>query len=254
MSERKILGNDVTTLDSEATADPADGEKYFDTLVGEGKKYKDENELARAYLNADRHIRELKEKDEERQSTDEVLNDILEKLRSNPAPKNEPDNSADTASPAATGPKEADIEKLVDTRLSQKERERESKANQAKSLELLSETYGSKNASLVKIKKIIDANPNLETVIDHLGNTDPAALARLVTTYEPPADTSSNVPGQEDGVPSGAPSKISGVVTWTQAREIRHKDPKRYNSREFRKELERAALVYEQAGKDFFAT
>src|SRR5688572_30804114 len=40
--------------------DPVNDDVTADILIGEGKKYKDENELAKAYVNADTHLMELR--------------------------------------------------------------------------------------------------------------------------------------------------------------------------------------------------
>jgi hypothetical protein len=52
---------------------PSEKPKFLDNLVGEGKKYKDTNDLAKAYHHANLHIDELKSDLEEFKGGKELL-------------------------------------------------------------------------------------------------------------------------------------------------------------------------------------
>jgi archaellum component FlaC len=95
-------------------ATPSSENVYLDEYVGEGKKFKDINELAKAYANADKFIPELKS---ELQNTREFIADKLEKIaeRNQAIPPVPPVETRDSQ-PAPVAPPKEDGEDL-DTRI-----------------------------------------------------------------------------------------------------------------------------------------
>ena len=89
--EMTVLGEEVISEDAASVGQDKD---YLTELVGEGKKYKDATELAKAYANADQFIETLKS---EKHTLEEEYNgfklkaktveDVLSRLDMKPEPK-----------------------------------------------------------------------------------------------------------------------------------------------------------------------
>jgi hypothetical protein len=226
-------------------------ENYMDALVGEGKKYKSAEELARAYLNADMHIKELRDKLDERTKNDNSLEEVIKILRSQ--------NGAETPAPQApVNPAQAvtspeDVTKAVERVLTDRERKLQIAENQKKSLQLLTEHYGSDKTALMVIKKVINGDAKLREFIDNLGNSNPEALKKFIVSQMPEVVEGPQTPAIADK-PSAAVILPSKGLTWSQAKQIKKENPKLYNSPAFRSQLEKAAAAAMAKGEDFYRT
>lgn len=144
---------DENLFDS-ASNQPTD-QNYLEQLVGDGKKYKDVNELAKAYAHANKHITDL--------STDltslrEFMTTQFEQLASkrddppNDPPVRDPNpNPSSAAPPKETGDEDLDarIAKILETR----NEETRAKENARVSEEVLIERLGSKEAAVEAVRK-----------------------------------------------------------------------------------------------------
>jgi hypothetical protein len=138
MSDAFQIDQNETVLD--------ESKKYYEELVGEGKKFKDPEALARSKAEADQFIaRLLQEKRELEESLAKRNNedDFLDKLKAVTRPQSEPDQ--DTKPDAGTREAAVDpqaIEALVEKKLTEKQAAAERKANLEKVFSKLEETYG----------------------------------------------------------------------------------------------------------------
>jgi len=225
--------------------------QFLSNLVGEGKKYKDADDLAKAYHHANLHIDELKSDLEEFKGGKELLNEVLDEIR-NSNPEESTEVSAPPKAPAEAQIQTEDVAKLVSDEFSRKEQETQAKNNVQLSFEKLTEVYGSQSNAKAAVAKTIGNDEHIKNTIDSLSLTSPNTMVKFITGVTP---AESLAEGNTPGVDAAASSPIGvGGLTWAQCREIRKADPKRYNSPEFRQSIEAAANSAAAKGVDFFAT
>jgi len=232
-------------------ATPSEKPQFLNNLVGEGKKYRDADDLAKAYHHANLHIDELKSDLEEFKGGKELLNEVLDEIR-NSNPEESLEVSAPPKAPAEAQIQTEDVAKLVSDEFSKKEQETQAKNNVQLSFEKLTEVYGSQSNAKAAVAKTIGNDEHIKNTIDSLSLTSPNTMVKFITGVTP---AESLAEGNTPGVDAVAGSPIGvGGLTWAQCREIRKADPKRYNSPEFRQSIEAAANAAAAKGVDFFAT
>lgn len=238
-----IFDADIEELVNE-TAEP---DSYVEALVGEGKKFKDLEALAKSKLEADRHIKDLSDTIADLKSKGNTYQEILEILKKTPVEAPASSSTANT---------EVDIDKLVDSKFEAKELARLAAENTDKSLADLYEAYGSEAKGKQALKKAAGGDKAIQSMLTLLGSKNPDAFVKYVKSQVAIDSTTPSVstPGFEVTTSPSVVSTDSGGLTWTKAKEIRKTDPKRYNSPAFRKQLNDAAALSEKRGKDFYAT
>lgn len=136
---------------------PPSNEAFLEQYVGEGKKFKDVNELAKAYANADKFIPELKQ---DLQTTREFIAEELKKIAVRNAEPPAPNVETGGNQPAPVAPPKDEGEDL-DTRI-------------AKALELRdTQSRFQKNASIVQ-----------DVLVEQLGSVVKAAEAVVSKAQE----------------------------------------------------------------------
>jgi hypothetical protein len=238
-----------------ATVPSTEEPDYLTALVGADKKYKSHAELARAYINADLHIQELRDKLDDRTSRDQRVDEALAALRTQ-APPATSNVAPATVAPAARTeqavvPPEA-INTVVEKVLEGREAAARYQANVDKTFTMLEERYGSREAAATAVNKFIGNDPNLKRLVDDASRSNPDACLALLTGSVPPVSTIPNTPGVDKRL--AVKPLIEGSLTYALCKEIRKSDPKRYNSKEFRTQMETAAAAALAKGVDFFAT
>lgn len=122
-----------------------DGNPILEALVGEGKKYKTVEDLAKAYAHADVHITKItseKAEIEERAKTMEAQLEILNKLATNPTPTTQGTTTPAVETNAKEDPKEGDIEAKIRSTVEQLGEEQKRAANTQKVDAALIERFG----------------------------------------------------------------------------------------------------------------
>ena len=158
---------------------------FMEQLVGEGKKFKDVESLAKGKLEADRHIAEItKTLNELREevSKQDYAKDLLTKLQDkgtdtstvNSATGNNAGNSAtgDTTSTAS------EIETLVEQLITKKEKSRTLEQNVALANEAVLKQYGEKAAEVVK-GKAAELGMSVER-LKEIAAESPSAFLQLI--------------------------------------------------------------------------
>lgn len=229
---------------------------FLAALVGPDKKYKTEADLAKGYVNADIHIRELQDKLDDKTHQEGLLKEVITTLRAPNATNTANTNAAPVQTPApvqvpAVTPEA--ISTVVDAALQKKEYERIAHANIDKSMEILCEAYGSKEAAMVAVNKLTANDKNLHTIVNDLSKTNPDACLRFITANSPPVKVVSNTPGVDKGGSAAAAMPLDGKLTYSAAQRIRKENPKLYKSPEFRAQMEKAVANAVARGEDFFA-
>lgn len=130
----------------ENTPEPTDQSNLFH--VGEGRKFKDVNELDKAYGNANEHIGKLeseladiRKSLEERSSKDDVLDKLLGALKPEDKQEDQPEEDK--------GP---DVEEVVKQLLAKQKAQEAAQSNEQKVKEALVNKYGSKAGEMYKAK------------------------------------------------------------------------------------------------------
>ena len=166
--------------------DPAlDPEKdYFAELVGEGKRYKDERALARARLEADRHLARIEQENaglrqelQNRMKLEDIV-DTLSKPRTDPV---------QTPDPVVTPepPKQFDIEALLEQKLTEREKQKKRDENFAAVQTAMARAFGPNYVEVLKQKaQEMGTSPQR---FNELALTEPEFLLKLVGAENTPA-------------------------------------------------------------------
>jgi len=226
-------------------------EDFLNNLVGEDKKYKSANDLAKAYHHANMHIDELKSDLDEYKGGKELLNEVLDEIRTS---NNEEREEAPTQPQVTVEPRiqTDDVAKIVDEEFSKREKAAALKSNVGVSMDKLRELYGSDSSVKVAVTKAINGDDNVKRVIDDLSMTSPDSMVKFITGIVPVDQApQSNTPGVDTS--AAPPVAFDGELTWAKCREIRKENPKLYSSPQFRQQIEAAANKAAERGVDFFA-
>lgn len=189
---------------------------YLEDLVGEGKKFKTPEELARGKWESDQFISSLTREMEDlrkeiltRKTTEELLDQIAQRTNAS-AQSREPldeDSTRRIETPQVPGLKKEDVEKLVAERLQQTELQRTATQNLKEVNDTLEKKWGAEAVQRVK-QKAADLGVSLE-YLQNQAKVSPKAFYALigVETGRAPApsvnvpisttNTSSNLQGDE---------------------------------------------------------
>lgn len=229
-----VFNNDSNTNNTEVT---------IETLVGEGQKYKEPNELAKAYVNAESFIETLKrEKAEEARKAAEAAAklEVYERLAAtkinDPTP---PRQDPPQEQPKVNAePKVENLEEKIRSTL-EAERERERKTNNRNQVNnKLVEMFGDKAREVVAAKAA-----ELGVGIDWLttiAETSPAAFFNTLGVIEKSNTGTPGIKSDINPATLGATGKIA-PNTYAYFQEMRRTDPKRYYSAAVQRQVMEAA-------------
>lgn len=253
------MTDDAPTISQAVESTPQSTEQnisYLDTLVGEGKKYSEGEQLARGYVNADNHIKILEEEQKELRAQNKALESLLNRFKDDDE-EEEPAHPAQPTNDSANS-NSIDITQVESTVQSFLERERELERRrtvQDDSYLKLDSEFGSRDAGMSVVKDILEKNPSLKSTIDDLGQTDSDAFIRLIRSYKDTSAPGSNAPGLSEQPSASAVRGSDGdFLPWSEAQRIRKENPDVYKTEEFRKRMEASNLKAEREGRDYFAT
>ena len=226
-------------------------EDFLSNLVGEGRKYKDSNALAKAYHHVNMHVDELKSDLDEYKGGKELLTEVLDEIRNSNTDERE-DTPTLQQVPVEPQIQTEDVAKIVDAEMSKRESITSMKNNVDMSMDKLRSVYGSDSSVKVAVTQAINGDDNVKRVIDDLSRTSPDSMVKLITGIVPVDNTpQSNTPGVDSS--TVVPVAFDGELTWNKCREIRKENPRLYKSQEFRTQIEDAANKAAEGGIDFFA-
>jgi len=170
---------------------------YLDQLVGEGKKYKTVQDLAKAYANANEHIPKIqaentelsalvvekdmeldKEKSETRRKVEELLKQAKEKKASDNAAK-----QTTGTEPLVTDAE--NIEEVVKKVITESKQQEASDSNVTKAKSKLIEAYGDEDSYKKAVREYLASGELTAEEFDSLAAKSPDALVKLVTSSIP---------------------------------------------------------------------
>jgi hypothetical protein len=229
------------------------GENHLEQFVGEGKKFKSVEELAKAYANADHHIGELRT---DLQSTREFISEELKKLaeqRKQEPPKTPVLETGSTPNPAPVTPSSETVEDL-DTRIAKALESRDTLTRLQNNASLVQDVLVEQLGSVEKAAEAV-VNKARElglapTDMKELAAKSPKAfLATMgIDADVKPQSTSTPAPRSDvnpQNINSGAPK----ANTYAYFEQIRKSDPKLYWNTKTQKAMHDAAQAM---GEDFF--
>lgn len=227
----------LSTAQEAATAAQQTHSELVGALVGEGKKYKNVDDLAKAYINADDFIEQLKAENRElREKTvaTKTVDDILERLQQQQGAK-----QGDTPVTPLNGVSLPDITKLVEQAVTGLDAKKVREGNLLKADAMLKEVYGEKAAEVYKAS----ANtPELHEAYMKLAAANPEQFVKLFT-----GDVPKNTGGQADSgggvntaVAFQSANKAADPGTKAYYDNVRRTDPSRYYSQKFQIEMDKA--------------
>lgn len=180
----------------------------YDDLVGEGKKYKTNDDAAKALAHKDQYIKRLEQENAEareaaasRMNEEDFLKKLEEVTRKSPEPREQPVVQRDEPEKSAVTPE--DIERILETREAKRQRE----ANLSSVTTKLQETFGDEYKSRVQSQaKALGVDTSFLTDV---AAKNPTAFYKLMgldsqtrreDTFAPPATRVTTVLPSHSGV------------------------------------------------------
>lgn len=237
-------------FENEGATTPTD--EYLAQFVGEGKKFKTVEDLAKAYANADHHIGELRT---DLQSTREFISDKLKELaeQRNAAPPANPNSetgSIPNAAPAApSGDEVEDLDTRIAKALENRDMTKRFQDNANIVQEVLVEQLGGvKEAAEAVIKKAAELGLQPTEMKELAAKSPKAFLATMGITETKPTSHSTPAPSSDVNpamVNTGGPKPN----TYAFYEQIRKSDPKLYWNPKTQSAMHKAA---QEMGEAFF--
>lgn len=177
------------------TTDPSQAEKFFDQLVGEGRKYANAEELAKAYDHASAYIvhlqkgtNELREELNNRMSLEDFLNQRPEQEPNasttedptNKSPANTPPETEVTEPTKEDDKPEIDLAELVRKTLQEETSKQAQLANQEKVVNQLIHVYGDNTKAAEEVDKAGNRLGFTRTDLMDIANRSPEAFFELM--------------------------------------------------------------------------
>lgn len=231
-------GNQPDPVSSNPTTDDDDSNP-LENLVGEGKKFKSVEDLARGKLESDRFIaqmqqeqRELREELNKRATVEEVLRRIEETRQKRPDPDEDDTPDSDDGNRSVDM---SAIEKLVESKFNEAQSEAEKRRNVLSVKETLKQRFGPNYQQVVDEKlKEMDVGRDWA---NGLAATQPKAFLNLMGNPTPR--------NEDTGAPPRGhmrPQSSSGPKTYQDFQNLRRENPQRYFSPEIQNLMHRMAL------------
>lgn len=220
----------------------------LDQLVGDGKKFKTIEDLAKAKLESDAFIERLKQENagiREDLNTRVRMEELLERLEggssegtnsqgNNQNQDNSPDNSPD-------------IETLIEQKLQRRDAERTASQNLA-AVKAALEKYFGEDFKAKLATRIADLELN-ETELNALAKTSPKAFLKLVGVEQRQDTSPYQAPTSRTNVPV---TPTGGQKTYKYYSDLRKADPATYWRPDVQLQLHKDAIAAANRGEDFY--
>jgi hypothetical protein len=234
-----------------------EAESLYVNLVGEGKKFSDAEELAKAKIESDNHIStienenaDLRKKLESSSNNYEtILSKLEEKENNNVSIKDNKD-----ASSISEPTEEVDLDQWFDDKLTQRERKAIENANMQESKNLMIKAYGNLETAKKVRDELLAAKPYMKDAINQLIVGNPQQLIEEIKAFQSPETVGSISSDPIGNIPEGHVDTNAQYITWSDANKIRKKNIKQYSSKEFEELMQRSVAYYKQKGVDFYTT
>lgn len=207
----------------------------LEILVGEGKKYKTMEDLAKAYLNADEHISTLTGENaalREQVTKATTIEEVMERLNKQGQSHSQNDNSATTGSLTPE-----DVRKLVTEAVTGLETSKTRTDNMKRANALMQEHFGEKAGAVFKE---VAKTPELEKLYKELAQVDPDEfIRRFADVPKNTTQTDSGSTTNTPTIPVGNGGRINQIGTKEYYDNIRRTKPGLYYSSDFQLEMDK---------------
>lgn len=240
---------DIFNDGDDTTIDP--NRDYLSEYVGEGKKFADAKELARAKAESDAHIarieaenKEYRERMMQSRSVEDLMDQINERLSTN---RQDPPNHGGDNEPNQTGTSVSpeDLDRIITEKMTAKQKADQEKANQLWVMQQLQKKYGAEFG-----RRVQEAAAELAMTKDEmnaLASQKPKAFMKLVSDNQAPTSQPSFSP--PNSRLNTQVESNSGEKNYAYYRKMRNENPKLYKSTRVQAEMHREAI---KQGAAFF--
>lgn len=231
---------------------------YYPELVGEDKKYKTNQDLARAAVEKDSFIERLKRENADVRnilaemnqdlSARKRLEDLVDQLASGQTktPSNTNNQNVEQTQNSVASPEE--IAKLVKNSLMEDAAKQRQNENLEKVASKLQEHWGDSYSQ--KLTEHMNTLGMDKVSFSNVAKTSPEAFLRMVGIQEKREErTLFTPPSTQVNTTAMGPARTN--KNWAYYQEMRRKDPVKYSSIEVQNELYATALAYAEKGLDF---
>lgn len=221
-----------------------------DQLVGEGKKFKTIDDLARGKLEADRFVLKLQSEIEElrgdlnaRERLDELLARLEEKQSGGGA------NSSQGNQPSSERPNSPNIAELIEQTITKRDAAKTASENIAEAERALEKHFGADYDAKVK-QRAKDLGISFKAIND-LAKESPKALLELVgvTTGKPQVY---NTPTSSLATERMGLSPNAGARNYKYYQDLKAKDKSHYWSADVQLQMHKDAIAAADRGEDFY--
>ena len=249
-----IINPDAGNQEGDQTPD------YLDILVGDGKKYSDNANLAKGYANLQALAQTLKDEKDvatkalaDSQTGSKSIEDILAAIKGSGASVKDDDLGLGGENTGAQALSKEDIVSLIAGTLDQRDEKSkanakvtEIEANQAVTWEKLSKVYGDMAKADAAVAMYVGNDAKKRELVQNLGSFDPETLLTIMQAAVPPKGEKVEF-GMGDIGKKNVDEKLptpQGLFTYAQAEVVRKKDKRLYNSRAFQLRLHQSAAEH----------
>ena len=217
-------------------------DSYFDQLVGEGKKFSNQEELARGKAESDRYIQELKDKLAELETdkkVEERVAELLNRQNSNPDPTPNGEEAHQPAKPS----EKVDLTEEVRKILHAESKQARVANNVNEVADKLISVYGDEEkANQIVKQKAKELNVSVEYLQD-VAAQSPQAFYTLIRLDDQPAHSAR--PTHGDVNPAALKNNPANAKpnTYRFFEQMRKENPKLWSSREIQLQIHKAALA-----------
>lgn len=227
-------------------------EDVLSELVGDGKKFKSPEDLAKAKLEADKHISKIEEENAALRKKVEGLDSNYAAILAKLEEKKPTTVSATSDAAPVSKPSDLDFDTLIENRLTAREQRRIAEANMAKCKELMIAAYGDVETAKQIRDEFLKTKPYMKTALDELLTTNPDAFIKEVTSFKAPEAVGNLATDPVANLKNIQIAAEGKYITWKEANRVRREDIKRYSSPEFDKLVRESAAYYKSKGIDYY--
>lgn len=233
---------------------PADhgGASLFENLVGEGKKFKTTEELARGKVESDRFIEQLKAemtalKDDlaARVKLEEVIDRLTSRENENPYEPPYQEQRERSSQPAINSD---DIDRLIETKITNRDKERTAKQNRDLAVAKLKEVYGADYSK--RLEEKCEALGIDKDTLNSLAARSPTAFLELVLP-KGPGERSFTPPRSSVASEHTTPNTSAQPGTKAWYDNLRKSDPTNYWSTKTQWKMHQDAIKAANEGRNF---
>lgn len=226
--------------DQDQGVDP--NKDYLSEYVGEGRKFRDTKELARAKAEADAHIARVeaenqafREKLQQTKSIEELMTELDERANRRPEGGN---HTPEPAPAPAESISADDLDRMLEEKLTKRQKEDRAKQNETWVMQQLTNKFGQNYGERVRA---VAAELGLsKDDVTNLAREKPKAFLKIVDDNQPQGQRGNfSPPNNRVNTQADGPS---GAKNYAYYRNLRKEDPKLYQSARVQQEMHREAM------------